>query len=252
MTPHPALLAVLLAAVSSCASAQAPAGASDTSSNDPALAQQIEQLRRQLKDLEILMDVKSPPNEGMRLGGTRTPQPMAGMPPAGISLTLAGLPFVAPTASGAMPQPSPSWDCSDCLGEMGAVVSMSGASGMPNGSALPGFPGTSHIYHVGADDFFLSHAHHIGLTVGQQAKLSRTREQALLARAGAARALEEADQKLFVLTGADQPDADQIEAQIRRIEALRTARRLAHIRAVGEAAQVLSDEQRRGVLGAVP
>lgn len=252
MTPHPALLAVLLAAVSSCVSAQAPAGAPDTSSNDPALAQQIEQMRRQLKDLQALMEVKSPPNESMRPGGARLPQPMAGMPPAGISLTLDGLPFMAPTVAGAMPRPSPSWDCSDCLGEMGAVVSMSGASGMPSGSALPGFPGASHIYHMGADDFFLSHAQHIGFTVEQQAKLSRIREQALLARASAAREIEEADQKLFVLTGADRPDADQIEAQIRRIEALRTARRLAHIRAVGEAAQVLSDEQRRAVFGAVP
>lgn len=188
----------------------------------------------------------------MPMGNTPAGPPgqMSQSPPAG------GMPMQGGAPSGGMGMGM----CMDCMGEMGSMGGMAGASGAggmagmsatpPN--ALPGFPGASHLYHVGADGFFLNHPQHIQLSMEQQTRLGRIREKALLDRATAQRKIEEAEQQLFVLTGSDQPDIRKIEAQARAIEELRVQRRLAYIRAVGEAAQVLTDEQRRAVLGTAP
>ncbi len=45
------------------------------------------------------------------------------------------------------------------------------------------------------------------------------------------------------------PDAAAIEAKVREIEKLRGDQRLAFIRAIGEAAKVLTDDQRRALAG---
>lgn len=130
--------------------------------------------------------------------------------------------------------------CPDCSRELGRIP-----SSMATGStSLPGFPEHPHLYHLGATGFFLDHANHLGLRIEQRTRLGELREQALLARARSTRDIEEANQVLFELTGADQPDIEKVESQIRRVEALRRSRRLAFIRAVGEAAQVLDEDQR--------
>jgi hypothetical protein len=144
-------------------------------------------------------------------------------------------------------------DRMEMMGMMGmAPKSMPGMKGMGKmqmKAALPGFPGASHIYHVGATDFFLDHPDHITLTAMQQTDLGRIKEKALLAKASAQRKIEEAEQELWGLTASDQPEAAKIEAKIREIEKLRGDQRLAFIRAVGDAAKVLSDEQRQALLG---
>ena len=119
-------------------------------------------------------------------------------------------------------------------------------------SALPGFPGASHLYHVGATGFFLDHPEHLTLTMEQQTALSRIKEKALLEQATTQRKIEGTEQELWTLTGADQPIVDKVDAKVREIEKLRADQRLAFIRAVGEAAQVLTDEQRKTLLGQSP
>lgn len=119
-------------------------------------------------------------------------------------------------------------------------------------SALPGFPGVSHLYHVGSTGFFLDHAQHAGLTPEQQAALGQIKEKALFARAATERGIDTAEQELWTLTGSDRPEVAKIESKARELEKLRTDERLAFIRAVGEAAQVLTDEQRKRVLGQSP
>ena len=119
-------------------------------------------------------------------------------------------------------------------------------------SALPGFPGASHLYHIGADDFFLNHDQHMTLSTQQRSDLTRAREQALLEKATADRKISEAEQELWTLTAADQPDAAKIEAKVREVEKLRGDQRLGFIRAVGEAAKVLTEEQRKSLLGQLP
>ncbi len=144
--------------------------------------------------------------------------------------------------------------------EMAGMMGMGGMGGMNGGaamggmtqSALPGFPGASHLYHIGATGFFLDHPQHIALTTEQQAALNHAKEQALLAKQSSDRQIEQAEQELWTLTAADQPDSAQIEAKVGEIEKLRQGERLTFIRAVGEAAKLLTDEQRKILTGFAP
>lgn len=116
-------------------------------------------------------------------------------------------------------------------------------------SALPGFPGLSRLAHIGATGFFLNHSEQITLTNEQLAALSRLRLQALLNKSTAQRKIDQAEQELWELTGADEPDLARIQAELETLEELRGAQRLAFIRTVGEAVKVLTDEQRRALKG---
>lgn len=142
-----------------------------------------------------------------------------------------------------------------CMGEMGGMRGgmmgpgrgMGGMKGMS--STMPGQPGASHLYHVGSTGFFLDHAKHLALTPEQQMRLNRIKEKALLDRATQQRRIDQAEQELYLLTGADQPDAAQIQAKIAEIEKLRADQRMNLIRAVGEATNVLTHDQHRALLG---
>lgn len=158
------------------------------------------------------------------------------------------------------------------MGEMGGMGGMGGAArsgtgemgmgamGMAPGtgtsmavhSALPGFPGASHIYHVGATGFFLDYADRLNFAVNQTTALNAIKQRALGELSAAQRKIDEAEQAFWIITAAEQPDAASIEAKLREIEKLRSDIRLAFIRAVGEAAKVLTDEQRKMVLGLAP
>jgi len=132
---------------------------------------------------------------------------------------------------------------------MNMMGRMPESAGMSVPSSLPGFPGASHIYHIGGTGFFLDHPEHITLTVEQQSMLGKIKEKALLADSTLEREIEEAEQALWVLTGSDSPDIKQIESKIREIEKLKSDRRLAFIRDVGKAAAGLTDEQRKTLVG---
>jgi len=150
----------------------------------------------------------------------------------------------------ASPPSGASMGCMECMGMMGMMDDMDNAATMAPASNLPGFPGASHLYHVGADGFFVNHhPKHIQLSVEQQTQLNQLREKALMSRAASEREIEAGEQQLFALTAADQPDASKIEAQLRTIENLRVQQRLNYIRAVGEAANVLTADQRAMLLG---
>jgi Spy/CpxP family protein refolding chaperone len=143
-------------------------------------------------------------------------------------------------------------DDMDMMGMMGMGSMGGGSKGMGKmkmAAALPGFPGASHIYHIGATGFFLDHPEHITLSTQQQTQLNRVKQKALTDKASAQRKIDETEQELWQLTASDEPDATKIEAQVRVIEKLRSDQRLAVIRAVGESAKVLTDEQRQILLG---
>src|SRR5690606_30092844 len=123
---------------------------------------------------------------------------------------------------------------------------------MKMAAALPGFPGSSHIYHIGATGFFLDHPEHIQLTSEQQTSLNSIEETALLEQATTQRQIDEAEQGLWTLTASDEPDAKKIDAKVREIEKLRGDQRIAFIRAVGEAANVLTANQRQVLVGSSP
>ena len=163
--------------------------------------------------------------------------------------------------SGAMPGGAPAagmsgggmgMDKMEMAGMMGMGTMSSGAAGTMPQSALPGFPGASHLYHIGATDFFLNHPQHIALTTEQQAALNKAKDQALLAKSTADRAIQQAEQELWTLTAADQPDATSIAAKIADIGKLTSDARLAFIRAVGDASKLLTDQQRKILTGFAP
>ncbi len=133
---------------------------------------------------------------------------------------------------------------------MGMMKGMGETQGMVTQSALPGFPGASHLYHIGATGFFLDHADHVQLTTAQQSKLNQIKERISLEQATADRTIDEAEQQLWQATAKDQPDVKAIEAKIREIENLRGDQRIAFIRAVGEAAKELTHEQHQTLTGA--
>lgn len=137
------------------------------------------------------------------------------------------------------------------MGMMGMNPAMSSDSmaGMNMPSALPGFPGASHLYHIGETGFFLDHPKHITLTDEQQKKLNEIKESAVLATATAERKVAEAEQDLWKLTAAAEPDIKKIESKAREIAQLQVENRIAFIRAVGEAAEVLTKEQRETLVG---
>ena len=128
-----------------------------------------------------------------------------------------------------------------------------GAAPNPSGgaprsmSSLPGVPGASHLYHIGSTGFFLDQP--ITLATDQQSALNKIKERALLERGNSERRIEQAEQELWTLTGADQPDAAKVQAKAREIEQLRTNQRLAFIQAVGEATKILTPEQNNQLLG---
>ena len=137
-----------------------------------------------------------------------------------------------------------------CAGMMGQMGAAQPAAAMP--SALPGFPGASHLYHVGATGFFLDYSAALKLTTNQQAALNAIKEKSIASQASAQRQIDQAEQELWILTSSDQPDSLALEAKVREIENLQGEQRIAFIRAVGEAARMLTDDQRAALLGTAP
>ena len=187
----------------------------------------------------------------MPMGGGAMP---AGAPMAGGGMGMMDMDMMK---MGAMPPPSPAAGMPrmNAGGMMDMdMMGMAGGGGMaamPQ-SALPGFPGASHLYHIGATGFFLDHPQHIALTTEQQASLNKAKEQAALAKSTSERAIQQAEQELWTLTASDQPDASKIEDKIAEMGKLSGNKRLAFIRAVGEASKFLTDEQRKILTGFAP
>ena len=110
--------------------------------------------------------------------------------------------------------------------------------------ALPAFPGSAHLYHLGSRNFFLDAADALSLSSDQRGRLSVLSQTSTLDRAETRRRIEGAERHLWTLTAADAPDLGMIEADVREIERLRADDRLAFIRAVGDGAHLLTAAQR--------
>jgi len=189
-----------------------------------------------------------PGTGGMGMGMMSEKPMMGGMPPPGMG----SMPSAPASAMGMMGE----------MGGMsggagGGMSGMAGAPAPPGGmaamsapsSAMPGQPGASHLYHVGSTGFFLNHSQHITLTADQKLTLNRLKERALLDRASAQRKIDQAEQELYTLTGADQLDTPRVQTKISEIERLRAEQRLNFVRAVAEAANALTHDQHQALMG---
>ena len=137
------------------------------------------------------------------------------------------------------------------MGNMGNTGNMGRMknTGMNNADGkLPAFPGNKHLYHLGANNFFLDSTDAIGLTSSQQQQLKQISLNWQNADQQYNKKIEQSEQDLWQLTGSDVPNSQQIEQKVREIEAIKTQERIAFIRAVGEAATILTAEQRLSLI----
>jgi len=262
--------------------------ASDAPKIDPAVAQQLSDARTKAAQLEVLLAQNAPrPTATAAAAASPMPNVPASAPPAppmpnmsppgamkpsgmGDDMMMGMMNKMMPMMEKMMPMmekmmgamaktpavPMSSSSMGDDKMKMASMMGMtpmapSVADTMPQ-SALPGFPGASHLYHIGATGFFLDHPEHITLTTEQQLALNKIKDQALLGKSAADRAMEQAEQDLGTLTAVDQPEIAKIEAKVREIAKMSGDQRLAFIRAVGEAAKLLTADQRKILTGFAP
>ena len=276
-TPAIVTACVLLISGAITTFAQAPMapmspGASTTGDQNKQLMDQIAELRAQVTKLQAAQmspGRKPMAKSGMSMGSKPMAMPM--MDDKGEMGGMAGKPPMGPMAGGGMKDDQgemgemgtmPSAPAAPaaamgmcCMGKMGG---MSGGAAPPAGgmagmnspsSAMPAQPGASHLYHIGSTGFFLNHPQHITLTQDQRMTLNRLKEKAMLERASTERRIDQHEQELYALTGADQPDTSRIQAKIAEIEKLRGDERMNFIKAVGEASSVLTNDQRMALMG---
>lgn len=252
------------------------ANASMSSTDATKVQQELVRLREQVRQLEQRMrttaPATTPQSGGMPMGGRQSNSSMA-QPAPGMKMAQMrmmdddmDMPMSDPNAGAAMSGASGgrmgmgmgmmemmrSRMSNDDMVGMGAMGGMKSSAAMATPSALPGFPGQSHLYHIGATGFFLDHPQHIALNTQQQQMLAQHKQQSLLRQSELQRQIDAAEEKLWQLTGADQPQIASIDKQVREIERLRADQRIAFIRAVGEAAKALTDQQRKQLTGMAP
>jgi Spy/CpxP family protein refolding chaperone len=191
--------------------------------------------------------------------GNMAPAPAAAAPAKAMGMCCMGEMGMPPSGGAGMTSTAPAAGMPGMSGAAG-MPGMSGASGMAgmNGpsSATPGQPGSSHMLHMGSTGFFLNHSQHITLTADQKSRLNRLKEKTMLDQASEQRKIDQGEQELYTLTGADQPDNTSIQAKIGEVEKLRGEQRMNFIKAVGEASKVLTPDQHQalmmGNMGAMP
>lgn len=207
-----------------------------SSPQNVSLAQQMTQLRSRLAQIQTALD------NNHRDGSVK-----AAVQPVGMGMDDQMAMGSAPSqpVMNSKSMPTAAGCCSGMMGKMGAAGSTSAT--MP--SDLPGFPGASHIYHIGASGFFLDYSAALKLTTNQQVALNGIKEKSIGAWAAAQRQIDQAEQELWMLTSSDQPDSMALQTKVRDIEKLKGDQRIAFIRSVGEAARMLTDDQRAALLG---
>lgn len=223
---------------------------------DQSMADQFAELRSKVARLEAALEQnhRKPAmkadmpmqKDGMKMGGMKDMKEMKMKPMSGGDKSSMGMGGMKKDGMG---MGSDASDGMKMMGMMKGKKMMGGSQSATAQSALPGFPGASHIYHIGAASFFLDHDEHIKLTTDQRTALNQINQKSELAQNTADRKVEEAEQQLWELTASDKPDATKIEKKVREIESLRGDRRLGFIRSVGEAAKVLTDDQRKTLVG---
>jgi hypothetical protein len=135
---------------------------------------------------------------------------------------------------------------------MARLLGQPPAMGPGAGGGLPAAMGAPHLYHLGAETFFIDQAAAVGATPDQQSKLTAIKEKALLAYTTAQRKVDQAEQDLWALTSAERPDGAKIEATIVEIGRLQGKQRMEYVRGIGEAVSVLTDAQRKAVVAQSP
>lgn len=184
---------------------------------------------------------------GMSSGAAKTP--MAPMKDDGGEMSAMAPPGGAMKSGDAKPMGG-----SGCCGmSMGKPMPKAGGmaddkmTGMPSKSAKAMSGATTevpHLLHVGANDFFLDHAQHLGLTSEQKSGLENIKSNAMRQKVASQKMIDLEQQELWQLTSADQPNSAQIDRKVQEIAKLNGDQQIAFIHSVTEAAGLLNDEQK--------
>lgn len=224
-------------------------------SNPVSLSDQVRDLSRQVSELASKVKEQGVDTASMNANGEERRQKMS-MGMSGVGMQTQPMPLNTQRMAGQAPQVEMMAGMmsmmNSMMGGMGASASMGQASSMGPGSSLsilPGFPGASHLYHIGSTNFFLDHPQHITLSLEQQNRLGEIQMNALMRRGDLNRKIQKVEEQIWILTASDQPNLSSIEAKIRESEKLRGDFRLAFIKDVGAATEILTAEQRKALLG---
>ena len=231
---------------------------------EPTLHSQIAELRAKVTRLEAALELNheaagsesmSMPNatgaaKGMGMGKMmgKGKMKMKGMAAAGGGMGMSGMGKKGGDKMAAS-KPGMGMGGMKRMRMMGSMGNDTAAQPVAQPSFLPGFPGASHIYHIGATSHFLDHSEHINPTPEQRKLLAQMLEKSALAQSGFERRIAQAEQDLWVLTSVGEPDAAKIESKVKEAAQLQVEQRLAFIRSVGGAAGVLSEAQRAALVG---
>lgn len=188
---------------------------------------------------------KNSPKTTKKAPGTKPGTPAMPQEPMKPAMKMDSAPAVGMGGGGMMGM------MSQMMGQMMPSMPSPQASSPPS-SELPGFPGASHIYHIGATGFFVDHAAMVKFSTEQLSSLNGLKEKSLLAQSALDRKAQRAEEELWTLTASDRPDIKTIEGKVREIESLKGEKRISFIRFVGEAANLLTPEQRSILLGTSP
>ena len=190
------------------------------------LTDQIAELRAQVAKLQAA--VQQPGSASMPTAGAAKGMGMMGEMGGMMPGMMGDKGEMGGMAPGAMAPPAKAMGMC-CMGEMGmppggsvgmtAPAPAPGMAGMSGpSSAMPGQPSASHLLHIGSTGFFLNHSQHITLTADQKSKLNRLKEKAMLDQSSEQRKIDQAEQELYTLTGAEQIDNAKIQAKVAETE----------------------------------
>lgn len=124
---------------------------------------------------------------------------------------------------------------------------MKGQPAMPDQSKMDE-SGPPALLHIGAKGFFLDRPQTFTPRADQAKFFADIKERSAMEMVASDRNIQEAEQSLWKLTAGDSPDLSEIEAKAREVEKLRADQRVAFIRAVAEAANLLTPEQKETLL----
>ena len=180
-------------------------------------------------------DAMAPAAGAMKSGDAK---PMAGSGCCGMSMGSMGKPMAKAPGMG-----------DDKMGGMSAGKMPSKGSKAMSGMKTAEAP---HLLHVGAKDFYLDHAQQIGLTPEQKADLEKIKAGAVQQKVASQKQIDVAEQELWQLTSADQPDSAQIDSKVQEIAKSKADQQVTFIHAVSSASDVLTTEQRAKVVKLMP
>lgn len=104
------------------------------------------------------------------------------------------------------------------------------------------------LLHIGAKGFFLDRPQTFTPRADQAKAFATIKESSAMEMMASDNKIKDAEHSLWKLTASDNPDLAEIEAKARGVEKLRADQRVAFIRAVAEAVNLLTPEQKETLL----